>query len=245
VRRPFGGDAMSGIRVAVMLAAVAAAAEGALAAAPEPGLRPARMSVYLGTMEVDDQSVRIEDSDVLDDADIDFSTLPGGGIFVEMPLAVGPFEAGVETGGGVAWRNEDTDVYGSSINGNTTIRVDVDNSFFLADLEMGVYARLHLGDSVSLYAGGGPALVYGSHEVEDETVEPLPADATIVLRDDESADFAVGYYGRAGIDFAWTGGYRFGLGAKWLGAELDFDETIGTADIDGVFYFLSFSQVLF
>jgi len=229
--------------VALMLAAAGARAESG--SMPEQGLRPARINVYLGAMEVDDQSVRIEDSDLLDDADVDFSTLPGGGIIVEMPLAGGPFEAGVEAGGGVAWRNEDTDVYGSSIDGNTTVRVDVDNSFVLADLEVGVYARLHLGQRVSLYAGGGPALVYGSHEVEDETVEPLPAEGTVVLRNDEASDLDVGYYGRAGIDLAWEGGYRFGLGAKWLGAELDFDETIGSADIDGVFYFLSVSQSLY
>jgi opacity protein-like surface antigen len=215
-------------------------------APPAAGLYPRAISVFLGAMEVDDQSVRLEDPAFAGDADLDFSTLPGGGIVVEMPFGGSQLETGIEVGAGIAWRNDDVDVAAASINGNTAVRVDIDNSFLLADLGMGVYTRVHLGPGASIYAGGGPAVVYGRHEVGDETVEPLPANGgtTIVLENDEGSDFNVGYYARAGIDFEWQGGYRMGIGARWLGAELTFDDTLGETDIEGVFYFLSFGQAL-
>ena len=232
-------------RIRAVLLGLAAVSAVPAAAQPRQGLHPSAVSVYLGGMEVDDQSVNIEDSTLLDAADLDFSTLPGGGIFVEMPLAGERAEVGIESGAGIAWRNDNTEIAGSSINGNTTVRVNIDNSFLLADLDMGLYARLHLGQAASIYVGGGPAAIYGRHEVGDQTVEPAPTSGTTVVLDaDEGSDVNVGYYGRAGIDFEWQDGYRFGIGAKWLGATLDFDGTLGETDIDGVFYFLSFSQAL-
>jgi hypothetical protein len=37
---------------------------------------------------------------------------------------------------------------------------------------------------------------------------------------------------------------NIGFGAKLLGVELDFDDTVGKTDIDGVFYFVNISQPL-
>jgi hypothetical protein len=207
------------------------------------GWRPSVLSVYLGAMEVDDQSVQIANSDLTGDSELDFSTLPGGGIVLEMPFARGPVEAGLETGAGIAWRNGDTDISGRAVDGSTTIRVDIDNSFLLVDYDLGVFTRFRLGQRVSFYAGGGAAAVYGRHQVEDETTDPGSAAGSIVIIDeDESSDLAIGYYARVGLDYTAPSGYGFGIGARWLGAELDFDDTIGEADIDGVFWCLSFSQ---
>lgn len=213
----------------------------------EQALRANVINVYLGAMQVDDQSVTVEDAELVEDVDIDFSTLPGGGIFVEMPLIGERVSAGLEAGAGIGWKTDDTSFSGRSIDGDTTIRVDIDNGFLLCDLEMGLFTRIHLGQRVSLYAGGGPALVYGRHEVEDESVDPMPVNGngtTVILNDDEAADVTVGYYGRAGLDFELANGFRVGFGAKLLGAELDFDDTVGTTDIDGVFYFLNLGQRL-
>ena len=212
---------------------------------PARVLQPGAISVFLGAMEVDDQSVRLEGSTLLDEAELDFSTLPGGGIFVEMPFNRGGVETGLEFAAGVAWRNDNTSVAGSAIDGNATVRVDVDNAFLLADLGVGAYARARLGKAASIYLGGGPTAVYGRHEVEDEAIEPAPLEGTtVVLVEDEASDFTIGYYARAGIDFDWQSGYRMGFGARWMSAELEFDDTLGKTDIEGVFWYLSFSQAL-
>ena len=228
-----------------LLAASLIAGQCAAAPGDDGGWRPSVLSVHIGAMEVDDQSVQIDDSDLTGDSELDFSTLPGGGIMVEMPFTRGAVEAGLETGAGIAWRNDGTDIAGRSVDGNTTIRVDIENSFLLLDYDLGLFARFRLGAGMSVYAGGGGALVYGRHEVEDEQTDPDGAAGTIViLNDDQSSDFGVGYYARVGIDYTGANGYGFGIGARWLGAELDFDETIGEADVDGVFYCLTFTQRL-
>jgi len=211
----------------------------------QEAFRPGMINVYLGAMNVDDQSFNIDDDDGSGDFDIDFSTLPGGGIVVEMPFRGESLEAGMELGGGIAWKNQDTKFAGRSVDGETTIVVDIDNSFLLADLQVGLFARASLGPRASIYLGGGPAFVYGRHEVEDEDVEPEPLDGTtIILREDEASDFNVGYYARAGIDFRVAERLNIGFGAKLLGVELDFDDTVGKTDIDGVFYFVNISQPL-
>lgn len=227
------------LSLGVCLAAIAAP----LRAQEKAG--PGMINFYLGAMNVDDQSFNIDGDGASGDFDIDFSTLPGGGIVVEMPFRAGGLEAGVEVGAGVAWKNQDTSFAGRSIDGDTTIVVDIDNAFLLADLQVGLFARAKLGSRASIYLGGGPTFVYGRHEVEDEDVEPEPLDGTtIILQKDDASDFNLGYYARAGIDFRVAERLNIGFGARLLGVELDFDDTVGKTDIDGVFYFVNISQPL-
>jgi hypothetical protein len=114
-----------------ILLAITLATNPALAAettsSSAASLQPGAISVFLGAMEVDDQSVRLEDPAFAGEAELDFSTLRGGGIVVEIPFGGSRLETGIEAG--------------------------------------------------------------------------------------------------AGIDFEWQGGYRMGIGARWLGAELTFDDT--------------------
>ena len=64
------------------------------------------------------------------------------------------------------------------------------------------------------------------------TPDPLP-EGTEILSDADSSAFNIGFYARAGIDFEVRRGEHMGLGFRYLSAKMDFDDTIGTLDMEG------------
>ena len=123
--------------------------------------------------------------------------------------------------------------------------MDVDNSLFLIELHLGAYVRGRFTDRITGYMAGGPMVIYGSHEVEDENVEPSPepsGNGTVVITERDSDDINIGYYARAGIDFETSENQQLGFGIRYMSAELDFDKTVGELDIEGPQYVLTFTQ---
>ena len=88
-------------------------------------------------------------------------------------------------------------------------------------------------------------VMFGEHEVEDESVEELPsgaaADDELDLQDNDSNDINLGFYGRAGIDFEIQDNQHMGIGVRYMSTELDFDKTIGKVDIEGPQYVLTYT----
>jgi hypothetical protein len=161
--------------------------------------------VFLGVLELDDQTGQWDDiSD--DQVDIDFSSLPSGGIEGEYVYATGWLHWGLNPGGSVAWKNDDTNISGSFTNETgTTVRFDIDNSLFLIELHLGGYVRGRLTDRITTYAAAGPMVMYGSIDVENENIDEDPPvsapNGTVVLNDSDSSDVNIGYYARVGMDF--------------------------------------------
>jgi opacity protein-like surface antigen len=212
----------------------------------DSGLVP-QFQIFLGVLELDDQTGKWQDiSD--NDVDVDFSSLPSGGVEGEYTYGRGWVHWGLNPGGSIAWKNDDTNFSGSLTNENGgTLRVDLDNSLFLFELHLGGYVRGRVSDRVTTYAAAGPMVMYGSHDVEDERVESTSqpqADGSVVIRDTDSSDVNVGYYARAGIDFAINDRQQLGLGIRYLSTELDFDKTVGKIDIKGPQYVLTFTTLL-
>jgi opacity protein-like surface antigen len=206
-----------------------------------------QFQVFLGVLELDDQTG--EWKDISDDGvDVDFSSLPSGGIEGEYIYGRGWIHWGLNPGGSIAWKNDDTNFSGSLTNENGgTLRVDLDNSLFLIELHLGGYVRGRLNEKITTYAAAGPMVMYGSHDVEDESVDGTPQplnDGTVVISESDSSDINVGYYARAGIDFAISGTQQLGLGIRYLSTELDFDKTVGKIDIKGPQYVLTFTTLL-
>ena len=203
------------------------------------------IQVFLGVLELDDQTGKWQDiSD--DNVDVDFSSLPSGGIEAEYSYYKGWIHWGINPGGSIAWKSDDTNFSGGFTGENgTTIRVDIDNSLFLFELHLGGYVRGRLTDRITTYAAAGPMVMYGSHEVEDERTEELPsgapADGELDLDSNDSNDINIGYYGRAGVDFEIQGNQQLGLGIRYMSTELDFDKTIGKLDIKGPQYVLTYT----
>lgn len=90
-----------------------------------------------------------------------------------------------------------------------------------------------------------PMLLYGSHDIENESVEGTPPpEGAVVIPESNSSDTRLGSYARAGIDFQTDDKQHLGLGIRYMAAELDFSQTIGKLDIEGPQYVLTFTTQL-
>ena len=69
-------------------------------------------------------------------------------------------------------------------------------------------------------------------------------DGTVVITNSDDSDFAVGFYGRAGIDFRIGKDQFLGLGVRYMAAEMDFDKTIGKLDLEGPQIVLAYTAYL-
>jgi opacity protein-like surface antigen len=206
------------------------------------------MQVFLGVMEPDDQTGQW-DAVSEGPVDIDFSSLPSGGVEAEYLFGSGWVHWGLNPGGSISWKNDDTNFSGSLTNENGgTLRFEADNSLFLAELHLGAYVRGRLSERVTTYAAAGPMVMYGSHDIKNENFEQVPSQgapsSTADIDETDSSDINVGYYARAGIDFAINDKQQMGLGVRYLSTELDFDKTVGKLDIKGPQYVLTFTTQL-
>jgi opacity protein-like surface antigen len=204
------------------------------------------LQVFLGVLEPDDQTG--EWDEISDDGvDVDFSSLPSGGLEMEYIFGGGWVHWGLNPGVSVAWKNDDTNFAGALTNENGgTLLVELDNSLLLVELHLGGYVRGRLGDRVTTYAAAGPMLMYGSHDIENENVQgtPQPPPGTVVIPQSNSSDTNLGYYARVGIDFQIDDKQSLGLGVRYMAAELDFDQTVGQLDIKGPQYVLTLTTQL-
>ena len=227
---------------ATLLLALSAAAGGAESTGE---IEKPLIQVFLGVLELDDQTGQWEDiSD--NQVDVDFSSLPSGGIETEFAFGRDWVHWGINAGGSIAWKSDDTNFSGGfTEETGGVLRVDVDNSLFLFELHLGGYVRGRLAERVTTYAAAGPLVMYGRHEVEDERAEQLPAGDTVDdvpdLKDSDSDDVNIGYYARAGVDFEIGEGQHIGLGLRYMSTELDFDKTVGKIDIEGPQYVFTYT----
>jgi hypothetical protein len=211
-------------------------------AAEEP--RP-MMQAFFGSLKLDDQTAEWEDIGG-DEVDVEFpSSLPSGGVEAEYAYGGGEaFKWGINSGGSIGWKNSDTRISGG-FSGNTgaVIRFDFDNSLFIGELHLGGFARAYLGPRISIYAAAGPMIMYGKHKVEEEEVVS-PAEDEVEIQTTEESSFAFGFYGRTGIDFQYSQSQHVGLGVRYMAAEMDFDKTVGTLDLEGPQVVLTYTAQL-
>lgn len=210
-----------------------------------------RVQAYIGVMELDDQTGELQ-NDTGEPVDIDFANLLAIGIEVETPLRSKDtgIEWGVNAGGGFSWKGDDTQFAGKVDDSGGTVVFQIDNEMLLVEGHIGPYLRAHLGTSADFYIGGGPAIIFGSHDVDDDDedednpeAQPLRTEnGTIILTDDSSSDIAIGYYARAGIEFDLGAGQQWGVGVRYLGGELDFNDTVGKFDLKGYQVLLTYSS---
>ena len=218
----------------------------AQAEAPSDSAPLVQMS--FGILELDNQTTN-EEGKSQGAVDIDFSSLPSGGLEVEYAFAKGWVHWGLNPGGSVSWKTDDTRFSGSSTNGSGgTVVLEADSSLFLAEIHLGGYVRGRVSDRITTYAAAGPMVMYGSHDVNNESSmsappQVTPAD-TVVFEETDSSDINVGYYLRAGIDFSIRKNQHIGFGIRYMSTELDFNKTVGKLDIKGPLYVLTFTTQL-
>jgi hypothetical protein len=204
-----------------------------------------RVQVFIGVMDLNDQTGELQ-NDTGEPVDIDFSNLPTIGIEVETPYGNrdSGLEYGVNAGGGISWKGDNTKFAGKVDNGAGSVFFRIDNSLTILEVHIGGYLRGHLGKTTDVYLGAGPAVIFGSHDVEDEEEEAVPittTNGTVILTSKDSSDVILGYYARAGVEFDLGSGKQWGLGVRYLGGEMDFDDTVGEFDLEGVQVLLTYS----
>ena len=218
----------------------------AQAEAPNDSAPLVQMS--FGILELDNQTTN-EEGKSQGAVDIDFSSLPSGGLEVEYAFAKGWVHWGLNPGGSVSWKTDDTRFSGSSTNGSGgTVALEADSSLFLAEIHLGGYVRGRVSDRITTYAAAGPMVMFGSHDVNNESSmsappQVTPAD-TVVFEETNSSDINIGYYLRAGIDFSLRQDQHIGFGIRYMSTELDFNKTVGKLDIKGPLYVLTFTTQL-
>ncbi|MDZ7783535.1 MAG: hypothetical protein U5K56_11590 [Halioglobus sp.] len=227
---------------AFTIAAVLLAAPARPLADPAASDEPADFQAFVGVLQLDDQRGQWEEiSD--GDVEVDFSNLITGGLEAEYVFYEGWVHLGLNPGGSLAFKSDDTRFSGGVTNETGGfLQVALDNTVFLAELHLGAYVRGRLHERITAYAAAGPMVLYGYHEVDDESVEG--SEESLDLSENDSSAFNIGYYGRAGIDFEFRPDQHFGLGVRYLNSELDFDQTVGNIDIEGPQYVLTFTRRL-
>ncbi len=203
------------------------------------------IQVFLGVLELDNQtSNRHEESQ--DKVEIDFSSIPSGGVEAEYAFGKGWVHWGLNPGGSISWATDDTELSGSLIDdGESTIVLQADSSLFLAEIHLGGYIRGRLDDRITTYAAAGPMVIYGFHDVNNENSTYVPPQvtpsSTVVFEETDSSDINIGYYLRAGIDFRIQKNHHMGFGVRYMSTKLDFNRTLGKLDIKGPLYALTFT----
>lgn len=216
-------------------------------AAAEDAIGPF-LQVYLGVTELDDQTSNWTNGNN-ESIDVDFSSLPTAGFELEYLFEQGFVHWGINPGGSVSWKNKDMTFSGSlTRDSGGTITYTANNSLLLAELHLGGYLRGRINDRITTYLSAGPMILYGYHDVEDETYSEVASSErpqrSPTSNNSDSSDVKVGVYGRAGFDFEIGDNRYLGLGIRYISAELDFDRTIGKIDIRGPQYLLTYSARL-
>ncbi len=207
-----------------------------------------RVQAYIGVTQLEDQTGELQ-NDRGEPVEIDFANLFALGIEVETPRKKKEqgVEWGINAGGGFSWKGSDTRFAGTVEDGRGTAVFRIDNEMLLLEGHIGPYFRAHAGP-VDFYLSAGPALIYGEHDVDDEDTEEgeippelFTSNGTIILSDDSSSDIIIGYYARTGVEWDLGGGKSWGLGVRYLGGELDFNDTVGEFDLEAVQILLTYS----
>ena len=206
---------------------------------------PPLVQAFFGSLMLEDQSGDWKDING-EDVDVSFpSSLPSGGIEAEYTYHVGDlFKWGFNSGGSIGWKNSDTRISGTIGGDGANIRFELDNSLFLGELHLGGFVRGYIGPNVSLYAAAGPMIMYGQHRVEKDELMSASGKNEIAIEDDKASSFALGLYGRTGIDYQYNSGQHVGFSVRYMAAEMDFDDTVGDLDIRGPQFVLTYTQML-
>ena len=202
--------------------------------------------VMFGSLKLNDNNVRFEANDEVFEGELP-SSIPYLGAAAQVPWKDDVFGYGWEGGGFFSWFNRSTSYYASSGGGGTTIRINIDNSFWAIETFMGLYGSFKPSDSLRFYVGAGPLFLLATTKVDDvDEVETQPvATNTIVIdTNDYHSDFTIGGYARAGFEFELPNQYWVGASVRHMRADLNLNKSIGKFDIDGNVYYLTVTKKL-
>jgi hypothetical protein len=195
---------------------------------------------FIGFTSLDKDEIDFKEIEGLEELglneELDLSDLISIGGAGYSNLAGDQLAIGVEYGGIFSGMVDDFD----SKTGNGQVRISADGSLFLLDLFLGPQVNANLGEKVRLYCGAGPLLMFGYISADFEQRE-IEENYDIDVSENDTAVGAGGYV-RMGIEFATGRDSSFGVGVRGFASSLDFSDTLGEVDFQGVQGFLTFSS---
>lgn len=198
---------------------------------PTASTKNTYMQVLLGVSKLDEDEMQFEMSSSSDPTvsdETDLSTMPFIGVAGQEPLFGNIIEAGIEGGILFSWWRDSV----SAVSYNGALIVHIKNKLILTDLFIGPYLATRLGEWGRIYAGAGPVLMYGVLDTDNEDIDNNAG--TVIEYDDTDTALGLGVYARAGIEFKLRYNQTLGLGVRGVKTELDFNDTVGEIDIQGV-----------
>jgi len=171
--------------------------------------------------------------------DGDSVDIPYLGFSMQQVLGGDRFKYGVEGGFLASWKTEKWQVAVS----NGTAYVHIKNSMFLGDLFFGGYTSTNIGKRIRLYLGGGPLLIYGQRKIDPEESDSL-GESDIIYESTYESEWNVGVYARTGVDFIVSDKFIFGLSARGIKTNLEFDNQGKDTKVEGVQFLFTLSAAL-
>jgi len=173
--------------------------------------------------------------DPLVNADPATERLPLLGVAVQTPIGGDIIKYGLEGGMIWSWWGDDVDTL--TTDNKTFLKVDTVlrlNEFFF-----GAYGSTDISDTVRVYAGAGPMLIYGIYEVD--TKEGDQDTSTYNEWDRTESDVGLGVYVRGGIEFSLSSSTMLGVGVRAFKSDVDFNRTVGDVNVTAVQAMATFS----
>lgn len=161
----------------------------------------------------------------LQDTDATLPTIGGG---AQWKLAGEQIDFGFEGLLSFGWKSNASAFVSSG--GGALVAVDVDLLVF--DLYGGPFVNLFLGDHMRLYAGAGPLMQWCRYE----------QGTGVTIDGDDGSGFGLGYYARAGVEFAVTPNTMVGFAVRWSDVEVDLNDNLGDLQTKGLQYLVTLTQ---
>jgi len=205
-----------------------------------PGYSEVSSQAFIGFTSLDEDEIDFKEIDGLDELDLedkpDLSDLISIGGAGYSKLAGDQLALGIEYGGIFSGMVDDVD----SKSGNSAVVISADSSLFLLDLFLGPQVNANLGDKVRLYCGAGPLLMIGYVSADFEQRE-IEENYDIDVNENDTAVGAGGYV-RLGVEVNTGRDSSVGIGVRGFTSSLDFSDTLGEVDFQGVQGFLTFTS---
>lgn len=202
--------------------------------------------VMFGELKLNENNVRFTANDEVYEGELPDS-IPYLGAAAQVIWKDDVIGYGWEGGGFFSWFNRSTSYYASSGGGGTTIRINIDNSFWAIETFMGLYGSFKPMEALRFYVGAGPLFLFATTKVDDaepEEPQPLSGSSIAIDVDDYHSDFTIGAYARAGFEFRLPNNYWLGASVRHMQADLDLGNTLGDFDIDGEVYYMTVTKKL-
>lgn len=168
----------------------------------------------------------------------DLSTMPCLGFGGQYAFTEGEDHFGLDGTVLFGWRSRNSSLTIS--NGQTSVKLDT--SLWLLDLALGIYGQTILGENWRLYGAAGPLMMFGdySEDTEEEDLEATPHEVT--RRSSSDSQFGVGGYARLGLEYRLVNNAFMGVSMRGVSTNLEFENTLDAGRLNGVQWFITYSQ---